>query len=190
MSSTAQIAANRLNSQKSTGPRSVEGKAVSKFNALKHGIDAASACIPGEDPIERQQLTEAFFQRFMPVEPDEIACVESMIENFWLCRRYTKIETALMTKMLAENGDLAGLFNPANPQSKVLESIMRHREAADRAFYRASKHIEKLIKLRAHMYRMYPDHKDTLPWAERTQSDAVPMPPSRPVEPENLALRL
>ena len=40
MSSKAQIAANRRNAQKSTGPRSVEGKAKSRMDALKTGIYA------------------------------------------------------------------------------------------------------------------------------------------------------
>ena len=50
MATAAQIAANRLNVQKSTGPRTPEGKAASSSNALKHGMDAASIVIPGEDP--------------------------------------------------------------------------------------------------------------------------------------------
>lgn len=38
MMSPAQVAANRRNAQKSTGPKTPEGRAVSKMNALKHGI--------------------------------------------------------------------------------------------------------------------------------------------------------
>ena len=49
MATPAQLAANRANAQRSTGPRSVEGKSVSRFNALKHGVDAASIALPGED---------------------------------------------------------------------------------------------------------------------------------------------
>ncbi len=40
MPSQAQIDANRLNSQKSTGPTSPEGKAAASLNALKSGIHA------------------------------------------------------------------------------------------------------------------------------------------------------
>ena len=50
MASQKQTEANRLNAQKSTGPRSVEGKAASRMNALKSGIDARSNFIRGEDP--------------------------------------------------------------------------------------------------------------------------------------------
>jgi hypothetical protein len=39
MSTEAQINANRLNAQKSTGPRTPEGKAASSLNALKSGPD-------------------------------------------------------------------------------------------------------------------------------------------------------
>src|ERR1035437_7669571 len=56
MATPAQITANRANAQKSTGPRSVEGKSASRFNALKHGIDAASIVIPGEDPADYAAL--------------------------------------------------------------------------------------------------------------------------------------
>jgi hypothetical protein len=56
MATLAQITANRANAQRSTGPRSAEGKSASRFNALKHGIDAASVIIPGEDPAVYDSL--------------------------------------------------------------------------------------------------------------------------------------
>jgi len=37
MATDAQIAANQLNSRKSTGPRTAQGRAKSSMNALKHG---------------------------------------------------------------------------------------------------------------------------------------------------------
>ena len=49
MSTENQIEANRLNAQKSTGPRSAEGKARSSMNALESGIDAKSLIIRGEN---------------------------------------------------------------------------------------------------------------------------------------------
>jgi len=58
MPTEAQINANRLNAQKSTGPVTPEGKARSSLNALKSGIDAWSHIIPGEDPAELEALTE------------------------------------------------------------------------------------------------------------------------------------
>jgi len=62
MATPAQILANRQNALKSTGPRSAEGKAVSRFNALKTGIDAKAQVIPGENPAELQALIDAYEQ--------------------------------------------------------------------------------------------------------------------------------
>jgi len=43
---------NRRNAQRSTGPRSAEGKDRCRFNALKHGLTARSTLLPGEDADE------------------------------------------------------------------------------------------------------------------------------------------
>ena len=40
MSTAAQISANQLNAQSSTGPRTAEGKSVVSQNATKHGLTA------------------------------------------------------------------------------------------------------------------------------------------------------
>jgi hypothetical protein len=58
----AQIDANRLNAENCTGPRSAEGKAVSRFNALKSGLGAHSLIIPGEDPAALEALTSGYHE--------------------------------------------------------------------------------------------------------------------------------
>ena len=73
MSSLKQIEANRLNAQKSTGPRSVEGRAVSSQNALKTGIDALSLIIRGEDSTDLETLTAEYFERSHPQTPEAVS---------------------------------------------------------------------------------------------------------------------
>ena len=46
--SLKQVAANRRNAQKSTGPKTANGKAVSKLNALKHGLLAQTVVVRGQ----------------------------------------------------------------------------------------------------------------------------------------------
>ena len=52
---SAQVAANRRNATKSTGPRNEPGKAVARFNAVEYGLRATIPVLPGED---RQALEE------------------------------------------------------------------------------------------------------------------------------------
>src|ERR1051326_6390824 len=92
MPTEAQINANRLNAQKSTGPKSPEGKAASSLNALKSGIDAWSHIIPGEDPAELEALTAAFHLHYRPADPTELSLVDTLISTEWTQRRLRRIE--------------------------------------------------------------------------------------------------
>ncbi len=62
--SQRQMEANRRNAISSTGPRTVEGKARSSRNALKHGIFAQEVVIRdgdgAEDPAEFEALLNEF----------------------------------------------------------------------------------------------------------------------------------
>jgi len=49
MSSDKQVQANRRNALKSTGPRTPEGKAAVRQNALRHGLLSKETLLPGED---------------------------------------------------------------------------------------------------------------------------------------------
>jgi hypothetical protein len=95
MPTEAQINANRRNAQKSTGPTSPEGKAISSLNALKSGIDAWSHIIPGEDPAELEALTAAFMLHFRPADPNQLALVDTLISAEWIQRRLRRIEAQL-----------------------------------------------------------------------------------------------
>ena len=56
MPTQKQIEANRRNAQKSTGPVTLEGKAVCAMNAFKTGLYAASLIIPGEKLEDLEEL--------------------------------------------------------------------------------------------------------------------------------------
>ena len=58
--SPAQLAANRANAQKSTGPKTEEGKRRSRANALKHGL-CASAVVPESLELIQERASEWFY---------------------------------------------------------------------------------------------------------------------------------
>jgi hypothetical protein len=95
MPTQAQLNANRLNAQKSTGPTSPEGKAASSLNALKSGIDAWSHIIPGEDPAELEALTARFLLHYRPADPNQLSLVDTLISTEWIQRRLRRIEAQL-----------------------------------------------------------------------------------------------
>lgn len=97
MPTEAQTNANRLNAQRSTGPRTPEGKAAASLNALKSGIDAHSQIIPGEDPAELEALTAAFLLHFQPASPNQLSLVDTLIDAEWTQRRLRRIEAQLWT---------------------------------------------------------------------------------------------
>ena len=60
MSTAAQINANQLNAQSSTGPRTAEGKSVVAQNATKHGLTATYPVI--RTPEEQTQFDGHFVE--------------------------------------------------------------------------------------------------------------------------------
>ena len=61
--SEARIRANRENARRSTGPKTPEGKARSRCNALKHGLTGQGVALPTEDKIEIEE-------RFIALQED------------------------------------------------------------------------------------------------------------------------
>src|SRR2546428_11252189 len=66
MTTPAQIEANRRNAQKSTGPKTAQGRAVVSLNGLRHGLRAETAVLPFEDPAEFAKLKQELEQEFRP----------------------------------------------------------------------------------------------------------------------------
>ena len=60
---------NRRNAARSTGPRTPEGKARSRFNAVKHGCRARLPILPGEDPEAYQHRLDAWVGKFARATP-------------------------------------------------------------------------------------------------------------------------
>ncbi len=61
MSSDLQIEANKLNAQRSTGPRTREGKQRVASNALKHGLTGKQIVLPDENPDDFDEFRSAFW---------------------------------------------------------------------------------------------------------------------------------
>ena len=95
MTTERQKAANRANALRSTGPKTLKGKAAVRLNAIRHGLLARDAVLPGEDSDAFEELWNEVWAEFSPIGPIEKLLVERAINAMWRLRRATRAETAL-----------------------------------------------------------------------------------------------
>jgi hypothetical protein len=74
--------ANRINAQRSSGPRTELGKSRSKMNALKHGLSAKKIIIGDEDPKEFEALRAALEREWQPETASQAELVEQLVQYF------------------------------------------------------------------------------------------------------------
>jgi hypothetical protein len=150
MATERQIEANRRNAQKSTGPSSVEGRAVSRCNAVKTGIYAKSTIIPGEDPAQLEALTADYHRQFQPATPLARFLVDSLVDAEWQLRRFRTIEAQLW---LHESDSVRKCCNVEEDRTlglafirrvDVFTRLQRRIDAAQRTYARALKQLQGL----------------------------------------------
>ncbi len=94
MATPAQIAANQANAQKSTGPRSEEGKQVSKMNAVTHGIFTTIPIAQIESENEFKLMLQEFIDLYQPRDCHELILVEKTVLALWKQKRLAIAEAA------------------------------------------------------------------------------------------------
>jgi hypothetical protein len=166
MISERQLDANRRNAAKSNGPKTPEGCAAVRHNALKHGLTAAEIILPTtEDKLEFEQFQAAFEEECQPVGPIEQVLVEDMVASRWRMNRVRKMEPgffALRREVLKES--IKDDFSTLAPQAQLalivlddvrdrdtLGKMSRYEARFERSFYKALKELQRLQSLRAEL---------------------------------------
>jgi hypothetical protein len=91
----ARLAANRENAQKSCGPKTEEGKAVSSQNRLKHGLarhNGRFAVLPTEDAAAYAELLSNYLNEHEPTTQTEVDLIHTMAESLWLRNRAQNLQ--------------------------------------------------------------------------------------------------
>ena len=136
MSTRAQRRAARINSQKSTGPRTETGKSSSSLNAVRHGLCSQQALLPGEDAEALADLSREFHKSSKAVGPLELYCVERMILCYWRMRRIGAIEVEILQSTVEEGRD------------KRLALLIRYETSLQRTYDRAFAELRNLQHMR------------------------------------------
>jgi len=95
MSSLKQIAANRRNALKSTGPTTEEGKEHSRCNAVRHGLTAETVIADLEDAEDYQAFEAAVIADYDAQTAVERELVLRLASVLWRLRRATGIESGI-----------------------------------------------------------------------------------------------
>jgi hypothetical protein len=161
--SEAQIKANQANAARSTGPKTDEGKARSRRNALQHGLTGQGMVMPEDDAADVDRLTRELRDDMKP--PGRAG--EMLIRQMAICtirmQRSFDQETAALSRRVRqtmdefvppegvdeetakkrriEAGNIA-LFDP----SKEASLARRYEAAARRGFFQAFQELRLLNK--------------------------------------------
>ena len=162
MATEKQLNANRRNSQKSTGPRTVNGKASARLNALQHGLTAATAVLPHEEATEFNETLQAFLAEHQPVGPTENSLVHQIVMCVWRLRRCRLVEMGLFDFRLCDchpemelnYSDISGpcrlafVYHKDSLTAGSLATLSRHEARIERALYRALNELRRSQTLR------------------------------------------
>src|SRR5271170_1384029 len=173
MATIKQIDANRRNAQKSTGPRTPEGKATVRMNALRHGLRARTVVLPGENRDEFHQLCDDLEAEWQPQSRTEQFYLEQMAVSQWKLNR-----------MEAGEANLCKEAAISKSQVSLLDRLWQAQSRMERSYSRAQRDLERLQNSRgqqpqAHLKDEVPAPK---PEAERP-AEPYPTDTSPPVAP-------
>ncbi len=106
-----QLAAQRANAAKSTGPKTPQGKARSSQNARKHGLFAQTALLDFEPSEEFVALRDSYFDEYQPQSPTEMHFIMEMANAQFRLRRVRGMEADLIQILITRERPSRGLSN-------------------------------------------------------------------------------
>jgi len=174
MATQAQIDANQANSQKSTGPKTEEGKAKSSRNRLSHGFASSTRFVQGEDPAEFNLLLDDLISEHQPATPTEQILVEQMAHHHWISLRATRLQDSIVASYLKTG------LTPVQ-----LGLFIRYQTTAERSFHKAHTELLKVQKNRQNSKIGFESKKpEVAPEAPPPPQPETPFPaPAEPQEP-------
>jgi hypothetical protein len=104
MATKNQITANRVNALKSTGPRTEEGMAAIRHNAMKHGLLSSDVVLRDENRVDFEILRDELQSSFS-VAPEgrlEEELIDQLTLRMWRLRRCARIEAGVFNNLFRD----------------------------------------------------------------------------------------
>ena len=156
MTTEKQVAANRANALKSTGPRTPEGKETAKMNALRHGLLSREVVMKGEEEADLEELGQRLRLELRPMGEMERILVDRIASSVWRLRRALRVESAVMAQNAADvpTKDYNGRRYPSDDIERRRlrawivdddsEKLVRYETVIERQIYKALRELERL----------------------------------------------
>ena len=171
MATEKQIEANRRNAQKSTGPRTLEGKAAVRLNALRHGMHARTVVLPGENRQEFNDLCDVLEAEWQPRTATELFYLEQMAVSQWK-----------LTRMEVGEADVYHEVTGAKTQIPLLDRLWQAQCRMERSFARAQRELERIQASRPFQAR---PQEDILTAEESPEEPQPPVDAFFPIHPSD-----
>lgn len=146
--SQKQLEANRQNA-KLGGVKTEEGKAVSKYNALKHGILSQEVLLDDEDEKTLVEIGKRLRLELEPQTEIEMVLVDRVTANVWRLRRVMQIEREMMTDDKKNSfGDkektLGAALSYDFANHDTYGKLIRYETSIERGIYRALHELQRM----------------------------------------------
>jgi hypothetical protein len=160
--SDKQHEANCKNAQQSSGPKTPEGKAAVRLNALTHGLRARTMILSYEKAEEYDYLWCQLVAEWRPETPTELLYLETAATSQWLLARVTRSERNIFEDLHVE---------PEEKYYRQLALVVKQRTQLERSFRTAIQDLKTAQKERR-----------SQPQAQPVQATAKPanMPAGQP----------
>lgn len=155
--SDKQLEANRKNATLG-GVKTEEGKAVSRLNALKHGLLSEVILLPEEDEDALLKLGKQMRTELKPVGELELSLVDRITSNLWRLRRALKAEREMMDDdcnpsstfdMEKNRKTLGRAFSIDFNNSDTYGKFIRYEASIERGLYKALHELQRLQAVRS-----------------------------------------
>lgn len=173
--SEKKLAANRANAQRSTGPKTPEGKARSALNATTHAGFAAATLLPHEDPDPFLRFRKAWVKTYSPQTLPELYLIDRAISLAWRLRRLQAADTDLHCvhpeRTPAQNLARAYCVDADNSSNNQFDRLMRAEDRLQGMLHRTLKQFHHLqqtqLKIQPSIH---------CPFLEEEASSPLPVP--------------
>lgn len=146
MTTEKQLITNRDNAQKSTGPKTFEGKAASSQNAVKHGLFSREILLDEEKRGELQVLRDQLYSTFLPEGALEDVLVEKIINAVWRLKRLVRFEVFIFETedLCGDNGRRQQCLMFLGSSGEAFSVLSRYETMLEKSFYKAVHELERL----------------------------------------------